>query len=64
MFFSYNIMKGYYYIKISWKFEQDCSKNEGGDRFLVVSKIFAVLVCTSNKELVVGSDFDLLYLKN
>ena len=32
MFFSYNVRN------ISWKFEQDCLKNEEEDRFLVIFK--------------------------
>ena len=39
---SYNVRNN------SLKFEQDCSKNEGGDRFLVIPKIFTVLVCASH----------------
>ena len=35
-----------------------------GDRYLVKQSFFAILVCTSHKEPVVASDFDLLYLKN
>ena len=27
-------------MNISWKFEEDCLKNEGGDRYLVIFKFF------------------------
>ena len=47
-----------------WKFEEDCLKTEGGDRFLMKLSFFAFLVCAFHKEPIELSDFDLLYLKN
>ena len=47
-----------------WKFEEDCLKNEGGDRFLVKLSFFAFLVCTFHLESISVADFDCLYLKS
>ena len=50
---------------MSLKFAVFFSKNVGGYRFLVKYVVFfEVLVCASHKELIVGSNFDWLYLKN
>ena len=47
-----------------WKFEEDCLKNVGGDRFLMKLSFFAVLVYAFHKELIEFADFDPLHLKN
>ena len=46
------------------KFQNDCSKNEGGDRFLEKWSKIAVLVYPSHKEPIERSNFDRLYLKS
>ena len=46
-----------------WKFKEDCLKTKGY-KFLMKWSFFAFLVCAFNKEPVVASDFDSLYLKN
>ena len=46
------------------KFEKNCLKTIGGDRFLMKLSFCAFLVCTFHKEPFEVSDFDPWYLKN
>ena len=46
------------------KFEEDCLKTVGGDRFLMKWSFFAFLVCPFHKEPIERSGFNPLYLKN
>ena len=48
-----------YCIKIRLlKFEEDCLKNVGGERFQMRNSFFAVLVFPSHKEPVMRPEFD------
>ena len=49
--------------RLLYKFEEDCLKIEGRDKFKVKWLFFAFLVCAFHKDPIVAFDFNCLYLK-